>query len=379
MNRIDETKLKWKLDETFKADIASGRVGGIGAAVAQDGHLIYNSSFSNEEIGINVSSRTLFRLASMTKPITAIAVLTLVERGLIGLDDPVGKYIPGFNRMNVGRMSENGLEIIGEAKRKITVRHLLSHSSGLGSGPVGNYVAAEFPVAERKSLEQVVKYYECVPLDFEPYTRQAYSGVFAFDVLGRIVELVSEMSFDRFLQKNIFEPLSMTDTVFTPNEEQWSRMVPMHTYENGKGTIVPFPEESVFEGIPANCFCAGAGLASTLEDYMKFGSMLLNGGKHEGGRIVGERMVGEMSAPQLPPEIMNGPEVWGLGVRVIMDKPQNILPRGCFGWSGAYGGHFWIDPQNRIVAVYLKNSKFDGGSGAQTARAFEKNVYASIE
>lgn len=378
MYRIDGKQLEAKLDTTFEQDIKSGRVGGIAAAVAQDGKVIYRKCFSNPAIGIDVTDRTLFRLASMTKPINAIGVLMLVERGEIGLDDPVYKYVPAFEKMKIGKIVQNELQIIGEAKQPITIRHLLSHCSGLGSGPVGNFSAAMFPGPERRTLTQAVNYYGQVPLDFEPHTRQAYSGVFAFDVLARIVEIVSGLSFERFLQKNVFAPLDMTDTVFSPSEDQWARMIPMHTYEDGAGKTVDFPADSIFEGIPTSCFCGGAGLASTLDDYMKFGDMLLNGGKCGASQIISERMVREMATPQLPREIMGGPEIWGLGVRVIVDHPANVLPIGCFGWSGAYGGHFWIDPANRIVAVYLKNSRFDGGSGALTARVFERNVYCVL-
>lgn len=377
--KLDIKKLNAALNTTFEADIQSGRVGGIAALVMQNGKTVYQNCFSNEKLGIHVSEHTIFRLASMSKPVTTAAVLILADRGELRLDDPVYYYIPEYETMNLGRVNENGLEIVGPAKNQITIRHLLTHSSGIGGGPVGQYVSSQLPTKERKCLEQTVKFFAQNPLDYEPSTRQAYSGVNAFDVLSRIVEIVSQMSFSRFLEKEIFVPLGMTDTTFTPTKEQWGRMIPMHTYEEGEGKIVDFPENSIFEGIPTTCFSGGAALASTLYDYKLFADMLLHYGSARGKQLIGEKWIREMARPQLPDHVMkNDRRNWGLGVRVITNHPDNVLPCGTFGWSGAYGGHFWVDPVNEIVAVYLKNSRYDGGSGAQTGVRFEKDVYASF-
>ena len=345
----------------------------------QDGQTVYQDCFGDERIGIQVSEHMLFRLASMTKPITAAAILLLIDRGALELDTPVSKWIPEFGQMNVGQVCQDKIEIISPAKTSITIRHLLSHSSGLGSGTVGDFLQESFPVCERKNLEQMVNFYTENPLDFEPFTNQAYSALHAFDVLARIVEIVSGMPYDVFLEKEIFSPLGMVDTTFSPTEEQWKRMIPMHSYENGVGRTEKFPENSVFESIPTICFCGGAGLASTLQDYKKFAAMLLNYGRIEGQQLISEKMIREMATPQLPPAIMSGQEVWGLGVRVIKEEAYADLPCGAFGWSGAYGTHFWVDPVNRITAVYLKNSRYDGGSGAKTARRFEQDVNAALD
>ena len=266
-----------------------------------------------------------------------------------------------------------------QAKTPITIRHLLTHTSGLGSGPVGQWVAELLPRPERKTLAQTTAHYAKYPLDFEPYTQQFYSGSHAFDVLARIVEILSGQHYGEFLRKEIFEPLSMQDTGFAPTDEQWERMTPVHDYQDGKGILADYPTGGVFLGIPTSCCAGGTALASTLKDYTRFAQMLLNYGQLDGVRIVGEDMIREMARQQLPKTLMSGVRNWGLGVRVVTDDPQNLLPCGCFGWSGALGSHFWVDPVNQIVAVYLKNSLHDGGSWSRTGQQLEQDVYASLE
>jgi len=379
MNRLNGKRLQERVRTTVLDDIESGRVGGVAVAVTQDGETVYQECFGDERIGIYVSENTLFRMASMTKPITAAAILILADRGALDLNDPIADFLPEFRKMYIGRMGQEAPECIVPAQTLITLRHLLTHSSGLGSGPVGDYLYAKLPARKRTDLERVVKYYAENLLDFEPYTSQCYSGIHGFDVLARIVEVVSGMAYDKFLEKELFLPLGMTDTTFDPTPQQWSRMVPMHSYENGFGKVVDFHKNSIFEGFPTTCFAGGAGLASTLQDYKKFAAMLLNYGKFGDKQLIGKKWIREMAIPQLPLSLMKGPEVWGLGVRVITEESYADLPCGTFGWSGAYGTHFWVDPVNRITAVYLKNSLYDGGSGALTARRFEQDVNGALE
>lgn len=378
MHVLEVERLKRQIEATSLADIQSGRVGGIAISVMQNGDTVYQNYFEDESLGIHITEDTLFRLASMTKPITAVAVLKLVEQKRIMLDDPVALYIPEFIRMNVGKKNGNEVDIVGPAKRQITIRHLLTHTSGLGSGEVGQWAASKFPFTERKSLEQNVKYYAGIPLDFEPFTKQAYSGSFAFDVLARVVELAADIPFGEYLKKEVLEPLEMADTCFAPTNEQWERMIPMHDYKDGRGILAEYPKDSVFMGVPTGCCSGGTALASTLGDYKKFADMLLNYGRYKGSYIIGEKMIRQMAAAQVPEDIMSGVRNWGFGVRVVTADPRNVLPAGSFGWSGALGGHFWVDPTNQIVAIYLKNSLYDGGSGSKTGRQFEKDVYSAL-
>lgn len=378
MNRLDKEKLRKKISETIQADIQCGKVGGVAVAVTQDGNTVYEECFSDSKNGVFVTDKTLFRLASMTKPITAIAILILVTKGKLELDMPVSKFLPGFSHGNIGCVKDGAIQITRVSKTPLTIRHLLNHSGGLGSGPVGNYIRAHMSNTEFQTLEQTVKHYENIPLDFEPGTAECYSSLFAFDVLARIVEVISGKPYDVFLKQEVFEPLDMKDTTFAPDEEQQKRMIPMHAYENGVGVVQDFPEGSLFEGIPYSRLCAGAGLCSTLSDYKKFAGMLLNGGNVSGYPLVKEELIREMSRPQVPKAPMREEESWGLSVRVVTSPTYQDLPCGAYGWSGAYGTHFWIDPVNRITAVYMKNSRYDGGGESKTARQLEKDVHSSF-
>lgn len=379
MKIINEKKLRNNMENRILSDIESGIVGGVAVSVMQDGKVVYKGCFGDEKTGTKVSDKTLFRLASMTKPITAAAALLLWDQGKLDLDMPISRVLPEFGDMNVGRMVDGKAQVAFASKTPVTVRHLLSHSSGLGSGTIGEYFDTILPGPQRKNLEQAVRFYAGTMLSFEPFTNQEYSGLFAFDVIARIIEIITGEAYDVFLKKEIFEPLKMSDTTFAPDEEQWHRIIPMHTYEDGVGKLTGFPENSVFEGIPTTCFAGGAGLASTLEDYTKFAEMLLHRGYADNHRLISEKAILEMAKPQLPPSIQSGNEMWGLGVRVVVkDDYPYMLPCGSFGWSGAYGTHFWVDPENRITAVYLKNSRYDGGAGAKTACNFEMDVYTAI-
>lgn len=378
MKSLNPEILREKIENTINDDIANGRVGAAAVCVCQDGKELYRGFFADSSAGFEVKENTVFRLASMTKPITAVAVLILVDRGLIALDDRVSKYIKGFQEIYIGKLENDHAVADKRSETPITVRHLLTHTSGLGSGPIGDKMSAKFPVTERKTLSQVVDYYtECL-LDFEPSSKQCYSGVFAFDVLARIVEIASGKAFSDFLAEELFEPLGMKNTTFSPTEEQWSRMIPMHNRADGKNIIADFPENSIFEGFSTTYTCGGAGLVSTLDDYLKFATMLLQHGYAGNRRIISEKAFQEMTRPQVSEAIMPGAERWGLSVRVITSESYGALPVGAFGWSGAYGTHFWVDPKNRITAVYLKNSRYDGGSGALTARILEENVSSAL-
>lgn len=376
MKIINSELLKSNIEKRVDSDIHEGKIGGAYIIVAQSGKVIYRNSFSEKNLGIDISENSMFRLASMTKPITAAAILILVQRGKISLDDTVEKYLPEFTDMEVGELTDDGnITVKCKSPFKIKVLHLLTHSSGLGSGTIGDIQCSQNKDKCNKDLKTAVEFYSNMLLDFIPGTTTAYSGVCAFDVLARIVEIVSGCSFDEFLKKEIFDPLEMNDTTFTPSAEQWSRFVPMFNRINEHPTTVSMPKNCVFESFPTERFSGGAGLAGIPDDYFHFATMLLNKGEYNGRRILDEKMVNEMSKRHVDKSIGN----WGLGVRVIEDGKDKNLPDGCFGWSGAYGTHFWVDPINEITALYFKNAKYDGGSGALTALHFEEDVYMAVQ
>ena len=238
------------------------------------------------------------------------------------------------------------------------------------------------PSGVRVLSEEAVKRILSYPLSFEPLTWQAYSPTAAFDVAAGIIEIASDMPYSDFLKKNIFNPLGMADTGFDLSPEQWERTVALYDRgPDGHGFNSPTVDGCVFEDFLPERTAAGAGLASTASDYCIFAETLRRGGISPSGvRILSEESVKLMRTPNVPENIPMGYERWGLGVRVITASRYPHGPGvGCFGWSGAYGTHFWVDPENRITAVLMKNSRYDGGAGNASACGLERDVYDSTE
>ena len=380
---INSKILADKCDKHILHDLENGNVGGGIIEVRQNGELKYSKAFGevNFEKNDTPTDKTFFRLASMTKPITTVAALILVDRGVLSLSDTVEKYIPELGSISIGKLSENGdIVTLCPAKTKLTVAHLLSHSSGMGCLELGTKTDNNMSATDKATLENAVKYYSTVPLAFEPGSKASYSPTAAFNVLARIIEIVSGKSFDEFLKIEIFDKLGMTDTTFDPTEEQWQRMIYMHNKSDGKSVQHPTTENCVFFDFPNSQTCGGAGLASTMSDYRKFAEMLLNDGEYNGVRIVSKESIFKMRTPQVSAEIMpRNNERWGLGVRVITSPDYKRLPVGAYGWSGAYGSHFFVDPVNKITAIYMKNSRYDGGSGTKTGAQLEQDIFESLE
>ena len=380
MKYLNAEVLKAKLEKSAKENISSGRVSGLSSLVYQDGKVLYRGCFGVMRVGEAepVKEDTVYRIMSMTKPITAVAVLILVERGLLSLDTPIEKYIPEFARQYIGELDEDGkIKRVGEAKTTITVLHLLTHTSGIGSRPLWAIQNTTLTDFDKSSLENIVSAYSKMELAFEPATATSYSATAAFAILGRIVEIITGEHYNDFLKKNLFDPCEMYDTTFEPSAEQFGRMITEHNYIDEKPVAVESIEGCVTRDVPPTTNLGGSGLASTIGDYANFAKMLLDGGVFNGRRILSEESIKLMATPHVSEEIQPGAARWGLSVRVIVG--ENRRPVGTYGWSGAYGTHFWVDPENKIFAVYMKNSHFDGGSGAKTSAQFERDVYASFE
>lgn len=364
MRYLNTERLRENVMRRATVDIAENLVDNVALAVWQDGHEVLNTAFGK------ANEHTVYNLASMTKPITAVATLVAAERGLLSLDDPIERYYPEFADRVVTVRNEQG-EITGTepARRKITPRLLLCHSAGYPFCERLNTLNEE----ECRTLENSIAACAAMPLAFQPGEAHGYSATVAWDVLVRIIERVTGEDYQDFITRTIFEPCDMVDTAYTVSDGQWARMVPMHDRVDGMSVAVP-TRRGWYNQYPSTHYLGCAGLFSTLSDYMKFALMLQNGGVCNGRRVMSERSVQEMATPQLPPSVNSGAEPWGLGVRVIRGEEYGLLPAGSFGWSGAYGTHFWVDPENRITAVYMKNSVCDGGANASTAIHFEEDV-----
>ncbi len=382
MRTINVTKLDEIITKNTEARLADGRLGHAEIIVNQDGKRVYKKLFGTDGVnGPALPEDRIYRAASMTKPFTAVAVMQCVDKGLIDLQAPVADYLPQFARMSVAHLEvkdgKNNIVQDGVARVPLLVYHLLTHTSGIGCDTL---------LAVQKltcgSPRATADYYAKQPLAFQPYTRQSYSPSAAFDVAARIIEVVTGESFGPYVMEHIIKPLGLTDTTFEPTDAQYDRMVTMHGRDKDDKSIdmTRMKNGTVFAGCPANAWVAGAGLATTGEDYSKFAEMLLHLGMADNGnRILSEQAVKDMQTPYVPEAFMNCDHRWGLGVRVVTRPTYaHKLPVGAWGWSGAYGTHFWVDPVNNITAVYMKNSAYDGGAGAQTANEFEESVMAAL-
>ena len=378
---IDSKKAGAAVTASAAARIAAGTLTGVHTVVQQNGKEIINKTFGSYEVGgKELDGNAVYRIASMTKPITAVALLIEHDRGNLSIYDDLTKYMPEFERLYISQKDENGAPATDEnglmkkgekAENGIKLYQLVSHVSGMGE------VNIKAVGKDRCTCKTAAEWLASQPLVFEPGSQQQYCTG-GFDVAARVIEITSGMEFSEYLKVNIFDKLGMTDTTFEPTDEQYSRMVGIHNFADGKAFNEKTVPGCVFGGFPATYHAAGAALASTTADYVKFAQMLLDGGRAQDGTVIlSEEALGLMSTP-VPDEKRSDDCLWGLGVRVIV-KPGNILPVGCFGWSGAYGSHFWVDPANKITAVYMKNSAYDGGAGNKSACEFEKDIMKSFK
>jgi CubicO group peptidase (beta-lactamase class C family) len=315
----------------------------------------------------------------MSKPITAVAVMMMIEEGKVRLSDPVSRFIPEFAGAKVamprpgragGAGGPGGPPAAGAqpggrgatpppvdlvtASRDITVRDLLTHTSGLMSGGPGNASAPQRSPTD--TLETYIAKLGAVPLDYQPGTMWRYSGLAGFDVLSRIVEVASGQTFDRFLRQRLFDPLGMKDTGFALPSDR-SRLVPLYRrVEKG------FERQPNQDGLSSTVYFSGAGgMVSTAEDYLQFAQMLVNGGELNGRRYLGPRTI-DLMASNHTGDMVNGQfgrpargMGFGLGVQVVEDPVAADLrqSKGTFGWAGAYGTNQNMDRQEKMVTVIM--------------------------
>ena len=373
------------IDRMTENDLEDGLISCAAIQVICRDKTVYkaNHGFADAEKKVPLNDRHIFRMASMTKPVTAVCVMMQAEAGKLSPEDPVCRYLPAFEHMEVAETDGEG-NLIGThpAPTAFTVKDLLTHSSGLGSGELFLKLCGNPVFADNATLGSKIDDWARTCLEFDPSTRFSYSGIAGFDVLAHLVELTSGMPYADFAKERLFSPLGMDSSCFVPNEDQWSRMVQMHASAGG-GVIRPVDmKRHVFEQFPLTYHSGAAGLASSLDDYARFAHMLLCGGISGGVRILKEETVRQMRSAQLPP-MLPGTDAtysWGLSMRVVLadNGSQHPLRTGAYGWSGAYGTHFWCDPVRQLCAVYCSNMTTANGAGALTARHFEKAVMENL-
>jgi len=372
-----------RIRPAMQSYIDRGVYAGINTVVARRGKVIHAGEFGwrDKEAGAAMTADTIFRLYSMTKPIICTALMTLLEEGRFRLIDPLAKYIPAFGAVKV-------LEADGSLVppvRPIMVRDLMTHMSGLsyhfveGTGVGKMYTEAKLLGADH-SLEAVIDDLARFPLAFQPGSRWRYSV--GIDVAARVIEVISGRPLGGFLRERLFEPLGMTDTAFGVPSEKRSRVAAMYGRPDVFDAGVTMGSEfsawmagvndrlDVSKSYPVDSpdvfVRGGHGLFSTIGDYFRFAQMLANGGQFDGDRIIGRKTLELMHANYVPASLLpleiGGLPLpgygFGLGSRMLMDVAQSGAPGsiGEFGWSGAAKTHYWVDPKEEMVGLFMTQS-----------------------
>jgi len=346
-----------RIHQMLQRRIDAHDIAGAVTLIARNGRIVHFETHGLMDIETNrpMARDAIFRMASMSKPVTGTAIMMLAEEGKLRLTDPVSKFIPEFKDLKVAVAKAGSTPNAPQfytvpADREITIRDLLTHTSGLVSGPISTAEAAKLGRKPTDTLADYIPRLASVPLEFQPGSRWSYSPGAGFDTLGRIVEIVSGQTFDVFLKQRIFDPLGMKDTFFSPPEDRLQRIATNYR-KTAKG-LEKLPDPG-----PTKYFSGAGGLRSSADDYVLFGQMLANGGQLNGKRLLSPRSVELMSSVFVPDTLPGRPrgEGFGLSVRVVSDSAarNTFLSKGSYGWSGAFGTHFWVDPKQKMVAIYL--------------------------
>jgi CubicO group peptidase (beta-lactamase class C family) len=337
--------------------------------VARKGKVVHFETHGQADIEGNkpMKTDTLFRLASMTKPFTAVSILMLLEEGKLVLSDPISKFIPEFKNPKVAVWNlpndtrGAGLTLV-PAAREITIQDLLTHTSGLANGfegPAGEYVR-NAKLGTGGSLEARIKRLAPMPLNFQPGSQWEYSPGTGFDTLGRIVEIQSGMTLEQFFKTRIFDPLGMKDTFFTVPQNRLADVAVGYAKKDNSLERPPAPKPVAPED---RYFAGSGGLTGSTLDYLTFAQMLLNGGQLNGVRLLSRKTVELMTSVatgDLDLRNYAGDQVlkgygFGLGVRVRRSTGDNgwMGSLGDYGWAGALGTYFWIDPKEQLIGIVM--------------------------
>jgi CubicO group peptidase (beta-lactamase class C family) len=365
LQRIDREMNEW---------VKQGWIQGGVALIIRDGKIVYHKAagYNDLEAKSVMPIDGIFRIASQTKAITSVAIMMLFEEGKLLLDDPVSKYIPSFRKQQViekVNFSDTTYTTV-PAKKEITIRELLSHTSGIGYAQIGSREAnaiyarhdltAGIGVKNDKLLDAMNRLAK-LPLMHQPGERWTYG--LNTDLLGCLVEVISGMSLDEYFRKKIFEPLGMKDTYFQVPKEKGSRLVKLYREDstgkllkasgnmlNGNLITPEYPLE------PSTYYSGGAGLSSTIMDYGIFLQMLLNGGQYNGKRILSRNAVRMMTMNQIGDVAFRGDDKFGLGFQVVTERGSARTPAqaGTFSWGGAFSTSYWVDPKEKIVLLFYR-------------------------
>jgi methyl acetate hydrolase len=375
------------LDEKLSAAITRGAVPGLVVIAATRDRILYQGVFGKADVGRArpMTADALFRIASMTKAVTSIAAMQLYEQGRFALDDPAEKYLPELANLMVFESFDfaTGGYKVRPAAKKVTIRHLFTHTSGLGYGFTSPIVRDFKPRDGEK--------YEAGPLLFEPGTQWIYGT--SVDWVGRLVEKLSGKNLEEYFRERIFTPLGMSDTFYNVPETKQARLVTVHRRQDGRSDA-PLIEQPNQPQRPAMTFNGGGGLSSTASDYIRFERMILNGGTLDGARILSadtialmtKNQIGEVGVPALktaqPDRSMDftfiddGKDKWGLGFLLTTRQVAGKRSAGSLSWGGINNTYFWIDPARGIAGVVMMQVlPFADAKALAIYDTFERGVY----
>jgi len=373
--------------EMLTQHVQDGRVAGLVAGVARHGKIVYLESMGWNQIeqGNSMLENSLFQIRSMSKPITAVAAMQLVEQGKMKLEDPVSKYIPSFAEMRVfldpAAADFNQTRL---ADREMTIEDLLLNTSGL-SHRFGALYRQNEVRSRGDTLEELVEKVAAVPLIGDPGEQWVYS--ISITVLGRVIELVSGQKFDDYLDEHVYEPLKMTDTAFFVPDEKTERLARAYRVSPEDRSLSLLPQMTIPITEDPPLLEGAAGIVSTVPDYLRFLQALLNGGELEGSRVLRGDTVAAMTQNHIPEALMpfgtnpNNPMLdrgWGYGMAVVVDETKSAYGtnNGEFGWSGSLGTFSWADPVSGTSVVIMLQIQPSGAYNI--ASKFKAMVHQSM-
>lgn len=375
---LDERQLGRITEHLERRYLEPGKIAGCQVLVARHGTVGFfeNLGSMDRERGRPVAEDTLWRIYSMTKPITGVALMTLYERGMFQLDDPVHRFLPEWRDVKVRERSGDGTDRIVEPRRAPTVRDLLTHTSGIGYGgrrpPTeetrGDGAAVPLaPGRDGSTLAEMASRLAARPLQFHPGEHWLYG--LSTDMCGRLVEVMSGTSFDEYLRREIFEPLGMADTGFWVRDEDIDRFAANYGRARDKSLkLIDDPDTSAYRAVPT-LWSGGGGLVSTIGDYHRFAQMLVNGGELDGHRILGRKTVelmglnhleggasmADLAIPGGYGEVGFAGMGFGLTMAVNLGPAQTatIGSAGEYMWGGAASTTFWVDPLEQLTVIFM--------------------------
>lgn len=358
-----------RIDNLINEHIIKGQIPGAVVFIARNGKIVYHKAYGYSDIENKISLKkdNIFRIASQTKAITSLAVMMLFEEGKFLLDDPLSRYVPEFKNPKVLsnlNWADTTYSAV-PAKSEITIRQLLTHTSGIDYASIGSqefkaiYAKAKIPSGIGSSnmlLADKMKVLGGLPLKHHPGEQYTYG--LNTDVLGYLVEVLSGQSLDQFLKTRIFQPLGMNDTYFYLPKEKHNRLV--YLYQTKKSALSKMTEPTYdgsdpqYPKLEGRYFSGGAGLSSTTEDYAKFLQLFLNKGEYNGVRFLSRKTVELMLTNQIQPPLTNQFGL-GFGLETGMNDYQSIVSLGSFSWGGAFNTHYWADPKEKLVGLIFTN------------------------